>query len=87
MFELAQQDTSVLPFLQSGLRLFEEFPAEECGLTRTEHCILDKARAGVSQLVHFFSAVQARSRSTLWGTGLFGNVCGDSWKHYSLYLK
>jgi len=29
MFELAQQDTSVLPFLQSGLlRLFEEFPAE-----------------------------------------------------------
>jgi len=46
MFELAQQDTSVLPFLQSGLlRLFEEFPAEGCGLTRTEHCILDKARA------------------------------------------
>ena len=43
MFELAQQDTSVLPFLQSGLlRLFEEFPAEGCGLTRTEHCILIK---------------------------------------------
>ena len=59
MFELAQQDTSVVPFLQSGLRLFEEFPAEEWGLTRTEHCILDKARAGVSQLVHLFSAVQA----------------------------
>jgi hypothetical protein len=39
MFELAQQDTSVLPFLQNGLlRLFEEFPAEGCGLTRTEHC-------------------------------------------------
>jgi hypothetical protein len=37
MFELAQQDTSVLPFLQKGLRLFEEFPAEGCGLTRTEH--------------------------------------------------
>ena len=42
MFELAQQDTSVLPILQSGLRLFEEFPAEGCGLTRTEHCILIK---------------------------------------------
>jgi len=43
MFEMAQQDTSVLPFLQSGLlRLFEEFPAEGCGLTRTEHCILIK---------------------------------------------
>jgi len=43
MFELAQQDTSVLPFLQSGLlRIFEELPAEGCGLTRTEHCILDK---------------------------------------------
>jgi hypothetical protein len=28
-FELAQQDTSVLPFLQSGLlRLFEKIPAE-----------------------------------------------------------
>ena len=38
MFELVQQDTSVLPFLQSGLLLlFEEFPAEGCGLTRTEH--------------------------------------------------
>ena len=60
MFELAQQDTSVLPFLQSGLlRLFEEFPAEGCGLTRTEHCILDKVRGGVSQLVRLFSAVQA----------------------------
>ena len=60
MFELAQQDTSVLPFLQSGLlRIFEELPAEGCGLTRTEHCILDKARAGVSQLVRLFSAVQA----------------------------
>ncbi len=60
MFELAQQDTSVLPFLQSGLlRLFEEFPAEGCGLTRTEYCILDKVRGGVSQLVRLFSAVQA----------------------------
>jgi len=60
MFELAQQDTSVLPFLQSGLlQLFEEFPAEGCGLTRTEHSILDKARVGVSQLVRLFSAVQA----------------------------
>ena len=60
MFELAQQDTSVLPFLQSGLlRLFEEFPAEGCGLTRTEHCILDKVRGGVSQLARLFSAVQA----------------------------
>jgi len=60
MFELAQQDTSVLPFLQSGfLHLFEEFPAEGCGLTRTEHCILDKVRGGVSQLVRFFSAIQA----------------------------
>ena len=60
MFELAQQDTSVLPFLQSGLlRLFEEFPAEGCGLTRTEHCILDKVRGGVSKLARLFSAVQA----------------------------
>ena len=60
MFELAQQDTSVLPFLQSGLlRLFEEFPAEGCGLTRTEHCILDKVRGGVSQLARLFPAVQA----------------------------
>ena len=42
MFELAQQDTSVLPFLQSGLRLCEKFPAEGCGLTRTDHCILIK---------------------------------------------
>ena len=39
MFEMALQDTSVLPFLQRGLlRLFEEFPAEGCVLTRTEHC-------------------------------------------------
>ena len=43
MFELAQQNTSVLPFLQSGLlRLFEEFPAEKWGLTRTELYILIK---------------------------------------------
>jgi len=61
MFELSQQDTSLLPFLQSGLLcLFEEFPAERCGLTRTEHCILDKVRAGVSQLVRLFFAVQAK---------------------------
>ena len=60
MFELAQQDTSVLPFLQSGLlHLFEEFPTKGCGLTRAEHCFLDKVRAGVSQLVRLFSAVQA----------------------------
>ena len=61
MFELSQQDTYVLQFLQSGLlRLFEEFPAEGCGLTRTEHCIVEKVRAGVSQLVCLFSAVQAK---------------------------
>ena len=60
MFELAQKHTFILPFLQSGLlRLFEEFPAEGCGLTRTEHCILDKVRGGGSLLVHLFSAVQA----------------------------
>ena len=60
MFELAQQDTSVLPFLQSELLcLFEEYPAEGCGLTRTEHFILDRVRDGVSQLVRLFSAVQA----------------------------
>ena len=45
MFELAQQDTSVLPFLQSGLlRLFEEFPAEGCELTRIKHCFFDIVR-------------------------------------------
>ena len=60
MFELELQVTSVLPFLQSGLlRLFEEFPAEGCGLTRTGHCILDKVRGGVFQLVRLFSTVQA----------------------------
>ena len=88
MFELALQDTSVLPFLQRGLlRLFEEFPAEGCGLTRTEHCILDKVRGGVSQLVRLFSTVQAEEPVHFRGTGLFGNVCGDSWKHHSLYMK
>ena len=85
MCELAQQDNSVLPFLQSGLlRLFGEFPAEGYGQTRTEHCILDRIRGGVSQLFSLFSAVQAEETATLWGTGLFGNVCGDSWKHHRL---
>ena len=41
------------------LHLLEEFLAEGCGLTSTEHCFLDKVRAGVSQLVRLFSAVQA----------------------------
>ena len=72
MFELAQQDTSVLPFLQSGLlRLFGEFPAEGCGLTRTEHCILDKIRGGVSQLVSLFSAVQAEETAHFMGDWSF----------------
>ncbi|MBC8258451.1 MAG: hypothetical protein H8E38_05505 [SAR324 cluster bacterium] len=60
MFELWQQDSSAIPFLQSGLlRLFEEFPAAENGLSRTENCILEQVRGGVSQLVCLFSAVQA----------------------------
>ena len=88
MFELAQQDTSVLPFLQSGLlRLFEEFPVEGCGLTRTEHCILDKVRGGVSQLARLFSALQADERVHFIVDWSFGNVCGDSWRHLNLYLK
>ena len=79
MFELAQQDTSVLPFLQSGLlRLFEEFPAEGCGLTRTEHCILDKVRGGVSQLVRLFSAVQARGAGPLYGGLVFLETCAGT---------
>ena len=72
MFELAHQYTSVLPFLQSGLlHLFEEFPAEGCGLTRTEHCFLDKVRAGVSQLVRLFSAVQAEEQVHFMGDWSF----------------
>ena len=72
MFELSQQDTSVLPFLQSGLlRLFEEIPAEGCGLTRTEHCFLDKVRAGVSQLVRLFAAVQAEESILFMGDWSF----------------
>ena len=79
MFELAQQDTSVLPFLQSGLlRIFEELPAEGCGLTRTEHCILDKARAGVSQLVRLFSAVQAEGACPLYGGLVFLETCAGT---------
>ena len=89
MFELAQQDTSVLPFLQSGvLRLFEEFPTEGCGLTRTEHCILDKYRGVVSQPVRLFSAVQAEGVGPLYGGLVFLETCaGDSLMHHSLELK
>ena len=49
MLELMQEYTSVLPFLQNALfRLFEEFPAEWSGLPRTEHCILEQVRGGIS---------------------------------------
>tara|TARA_B100001105_G_scaffold202042_1_gene165750 strand:+ start:42 stop:602 length:561 start_codon:yes stop_codon:yes gene_type:complete len=49
MLELMQECTSVLPFLQNALfRLFEEFPAEWSGLPRTEHCILEQVRGGIS---------------------------------------
>ena len=76
MFELAQKHTSILPFLQSGLlRLFEEIPAEGCGLTRTEHCILDKYRGGVSQPVRLFSAVQAEGVGPLYGGLVFLETC------------
>ena len=78
MFELAQQDTSVLQFLQSGLlRLFGEFPAEGCGQTRTEHCILDRIRGGVSQLFSLFSVVQAEETATLWGL-VFLETCAGT---------
>jgi hypothetical protein len=79
MFELAQQDTSVLPFLQSGLlRLFEEFPAEGCGLTRTEYCILDKVRGGVSQLVRLFSCSTGRRAGPLYGGPVFLETCAGT---------
>ena len=49
MLELMLEYTSVLPFLQNALfRLFEEFPAQWSGLPRTEHCILEQVRGGIS---------------------------------------
>ena len=49
MLELMQEYTSVLPFLQNELfRIFEEFPAEWSGLPRTERCILEQVRGGIS---------------------------------------
>ena len=72
MFELVQQDTSALPFLQSGLfRLFEEFPAEGSGLSRTERCILEQVRSGVSRLVDLFPAVQAEEPVNFMGDWSF----------------
>jgi hypothetical protein len=72
MFELAQQDTSVLQFLQSGLlRLFGEFPAEGYGQTRTEHCILDRIRGGVSQSYSVFFLQYRQRRRPLYGGLVF----------------
>ena len=49
MLELMQECTSVLPFFQNALfRHFEEFSAEWSGLPRTEHCILEQVRGGIS---------------------------------------
>ena len=79
MLELAQQDTSVLPFLQNDLlSLFEEFPAEGCGLTRTEHCNLDNVRGGVSQLVRLFSCSTGRGAGPLYGGPVFLETCAGT---------
>ena len=49
MLELMQEYISVIQFLQNLLfRLFEEFPAEWSWLPRTEHCILEQVRGGIS---------------------------------------
>lgn len=56
---LCEQDLAILPFLKAALlRLLEQYPSAEDGLSRSERQILDAVRRGVGQLQPLFHASQ-----------------------------
>lgn len=56
-----RQDLSALPFLRTGLlRLAQEYPDSQTGLSQTQRLILQAVAAGTRRVVDLFSATQAQ---------------------------
>lgn len=67
-----ETDTSALPFLRAALiRLCEEYPAQENGLSRNEHQILEAIEAGATRPGPLFQAVQAKEEALYLGDASF----------------
>ncbi|MGD8277537.1 MAG: DUF1835 domain-containing protein [Gemmatimonadota bacterium] len=75
MAALTVNELPALPFLRAALvRMLEEYPAPDSGLSRTERQILDEVAAGAASPAAAFRACQAREESMFMGDASFWPV-------------
>jgi len=69
---LLEEDTDALPHLKAAvLRLLEELPDAQSGLSRTELAILQAVTSGIRRPVELFSAVQDQEAASFMGDWSF----------------